>query len=172
MKNLIEVPQQLVYSCWEKYDRLDSDGQLRPDIIGRHHHYPTNVIWYNAEIEASDIAKLYIISTPDFDIISKNTWLIQQAAINYRNGIIDPEHLRRIESLLVKPGGFDPRIIAVSHDKDGPFTIIEGNHRAIILQDKNQLVGQTCFLGLHYNMQNFTRACKAYYFWNQQRSVR
>jgi hypothetical protein len=162
MKILIEVPEQSVYDYWALHDKRDNDSRLRPDITGSNLNYPQGITWYSAEIDDSDIEKLYVISTGDFKIISGGTWLVLQCALNYPRGIGEQHHLDRINRLLVKPGGFDPRIITVSNSADGPLTIIEGNHRAMIMQNRNILIGQYCFLGLHKDMRNYSHLRKAY----------
>ena len=159
MKVLNRTDESAMLAYWRDYERIPPERPVRPDIL--HADFPQDAVWYRAQIEARDILRLFMISVHDFGPISCNTWLLATAAQNYAQGFKDPDHTLRIQKLLARES-FDPRLIVVADSLDGPYTIIDGNHRAIILAERNQLIGQECFLGIHPRIRQFNHAGMAY----------
>ena len=162
MKIVSVTGEDAMLAHWRDCEGIPPERPVRPDIL--HDGFPRDARWYRAEIEHEDIAKIFMISVCDLGPISRDTWLLSTAARNYADGFTDDDHTLRIQKLLARPS-FDPRVIVVAHDLDGPYTIIDGNHRAIILLTRNQLVGQECFLGIHPRIRKFDHAGMAYRSW-------
>lgn len=155
MKILQDSTPDEMLAYWRSYEGIPVHTPVRTDILNS--TYPSGVTWKIAEILDVDIPSMFMISVHDFGPISRNTWRVSIAAEHYLNGFTDNDHLLRINKLLARPH-FDPRVIIVSNAIDGPYTIVDGNHRAVILQSRQQLVGQTCFLGIHPSIRSFNHA--------------
>jgi len=162
MKILSASDEGAMLSHWRCCEGRQNEDYIRKDII--HDDFPRDATWYIAEIEKADIPQMFLISVHDLGPISCNTWRLSVAAENYEDGFTDNDHSLRIQSLIEREH-FDPKVIVVSHDVTGPFTIIDGNHRAILLMTQNQFVGQECFLGIHPMMRKCDHAGKAYQNW-------
>ena len=64
--------------------------------------------------------------------------------------------------MLAWPARRTTRAIIVSDNENGPLTILDGNHRLVLLQHENALVGAPVYLGLHAAMGRFGRAVPSY----------
>ena len=159
MKILSKTHEQDMLDHWRACEGIPADTPVRHDIF--HDRFPRETTWHVAEIEAEDIDNLFMISVHDFGPISRQTWRVSVAAQNYLDGFTDNDHILRIRKLLDRDH-FDPRVIAVSHAANGPYTILDGNHRAIILHSRGELIEKTCFLGLHAGIRHFDHAGMAY----------
>lgn len=125
------VTEQQVFEDWRLYDGRPDTVPIRTDII--HARFPRDAEWHDAEIEAHDVANLFLISVGDLGPFSSNTWSLEVTAKNYSSGFHDPDHSIRFEKLLKRPMPFDTRLVVVSDTLSGPFTVIDGNHRAVLL---------------------------------------
>jgi hypothetical protein len=103
-----------------------------------------------------------LISVGDFGPFSRYTWLLGDTAQNYSAGFNDPDHSARFEKLLKRQTPFDTRLVIVSDSLGGPFTIIDGNHRAVLLLAQSRLVGTRVHLGVHPQIRQFDHAGMAY----------
>ena len=157
------VTEHQVFEDWRRYDGRPEAAAIRTDII--HARFPRDAEWHDAEIEASDVSKMFLISVGDFGPFSRNTWSLQVTAKNYSAGFHDPDHSIRFEKLLKKHPPFDTRLVLVSDLLSGPFTIIDGNHRAVLLLVQQRLVGTRIHLGLHPKIRQFDHAGMAYHHW-------
>jgi hypothetical protein len=158
------VPEHRVFEDWRLYDGRPETAPIRTDII--HAGFPREAEWHDAEIEALDVAKLFLISVVDFGPFSRNTWSLDVTAQNYSAGFYDPDHSVRFDKLLKRSTPFDTRLVVVSDTWSGPFTIIDGNHRAVLLLAQNQLVGTRVHLGIHPRIKQFDHAGMAYRLWH------
>jgi hypothetical protein len=136
----------------------------RSDIKGP---LPHDLVWYTADIEEGDIEHLHIISSSDWSDISQQTYLVEKVAGNLKNNFVNKDSLRiskDIQSKLLylrRGGTFDTRLVLVSDKISGPFTILEGNRRAVALLSLEILVGTKIYLGVsneikHYMWSNQT----------------
>ena len=116
--------------------------------------FPRDVRWFQATIESADIARLYLVNSGDLKTLSKDTQRLDVAAQHWLGGFRDNDHSLRLQR-IVDSGDFDPRTVLVASNPDGPFTILDGNHRATILQARSVLAGQRCFLGIHAQIGEF-----------------
>lgn len=159
------VPEHRVFEDWRLYDGRPETAPLRTDII--HPRFPRDAEWHDAEIEALDVPKPFLISVGDFGPFSRHTWSLEVTAQNYSCGFHDPDHSVRFDKLLKKHPPFDTRLVLVSDTLSGPFTIIDGNHRAVLLLVQNRLVGTRVHLGVHPRIRQFDHAGMAYRNWRQ-----
>ncbi len=92
----------------------------------------------------------------------RNTWKLETTAENYAGGFYDADHSLRFEKLLAKVPPFDTRLTLVSDAVAGPYTIIDGNHRAVLLLAQDRLIGAKVYLGVHPAISQFDHAGMAY----------
>jgi hypothetical protein len=154
------VSEQRVFEDWRLYDGRPKTAPIRTDII--HARFPRDAEWHDCEIEALDIPKLFLISVGDFGPFSRHTWSLEVTAKNYASGFFDSDHIARFEKLVKRQPPFDTRLVLVSDTLDGPYTIIDGNHRAVLLLVSNRLVGTMAHLGVHPKIRQFDHAGMTY----------
>jgi hypothetical protein len=102
------VSEHQVFEEWRRYDGRPETAMIRTDII--HSRFPRDADWHDAEIEAQDIAKLFLISVHDFGPFSRNTWSLPVTAQNYSDGFQDSDHSVRFEKLVNRQTPFDTRL--------------------------------------------------------------
>jgi len=90
---------------------------------------PLDVVWYQAEISEDDFKSLFVIAD--------NWWSKHYGSGSDKLSTISDEvNLRKdipyIKSLLENIDEIDPNLIIIGK-KNGPFTVIDGVHRAIAL---------------------------------------
>jgi hypothetical protein len=139
-KKVEKVPVQVIKWRWD----------IRGPLIDR-------LGWFLAEIEESDLEKIYIISSSDWIKITPSFKLLEAVA-NLEKEIDD----EKIENIKIKRSifqnnidGLDRRLFLVSPTVKGNFTIIEGNKRAVALQSIGRLVGTRIYLGISPLIENY-----------------
>jgi len=168
MKKIREVAEHEVLDYWRSLEKCPANIPLRTDILTS--CFPLNTAWFLAEIEKGDEANFFLLYVPDFGPLSKNKWKLFPAAEyfaeNFHAGTYDPLYpynTERMRSLLEWPDRIASRIIAVSDSwLNGPFTIIDGNHRAILLSHEKSFVGAHLYLGIHDAMKDYSWAKYSY----------
>ncbi len=135
-----------------------SESQAHADIWGR---LPADCCWLRAEIEADDVAQLLLIGSQDWFDTFGSYWL-QQAVVRYQAdcaaGLGDDvwqhhSHLQGLQrSFHQHPAHSRQPLVLAAADSSGPFMLLDGNHRAMVLLVQQQLVGHPCYLGLHARM--------------------
>lgn len=124
---------------------------LNRDVWSR---LPAGVCWFRCHIEAQDIDQLHVIGSEDWREVFGSYKLIDITSAFSEED--DPyQHNSRIGSLIkTLAGGAEIQpIIAVAASGDGPFLIIDGNHRAIAMNKLGLLAGQRCFVGFHQKIE-------------------
>ncbi|MBF0270646.1 MAG: hypothetical protein HQL98_01035 [Magnetococcales bacterium] len=114
---------------------------------------PAGVCWFRCRMEPADCDKLYVIGSQDWKLLFGSCRLPIVAA-DPCLGTDDYRHKSRIQSMkkaLAVGDSFEP-LILTAFSGEGPFVIIDGNHRAVALQQLGLLVGQTVFVGFHPRM--------------------
>lgn len=134
---------------------------LRTDIINE--NFPRDAKWYKAQIEEHDIKEMFLISVEDFRELSQGTWTLSSSCEKYSTDYYDKNHTPRFERLKEIKDTFDTQLILVSDTTSGPFTIIDGNHRAVLLQLERRLVGTNVFIGVHPKFREFDHAGMTYW---------
>jgi hypothetical protein len=144
-----------------------TDPDFRGDIRGP---LPTDLKWYLAEVEKTDIDSMYILSSGNWDIISNGTFRVKDVVRGFELGLEDRGSAKIINDIrdkiafLESGNVLDSKLIAVTHDDAlcGPFTLIEGNHRSIAFTYLETLVGSTIYIGVSSLIRDYSWACKSY----------
>ncbi|MEM7361192.1 MAG: hypothetical protein AAF431_19045 [Pseudomonadota bacterium] len=131
--------------------------------------FPYAVTWCLALIESSDIESIFLISIDDFGPASDQSWRLEQAAARLsQQPLPDDQHARKVGALS-RAGFEDFSPVLVSTSLNGPFTIIDGNHRMIVRQQQGQVPGTECCLALHEGFAKYTYATQANNWQRQNR---
>jgi hypothetical protein len=167
VNNLIPVEPPEVFGHWRALERCPEPAPLRPDILNS--TYPWVTPWFQATLDEFDLPRLFLLPVHDFGPFSQMTWQLPGAAEYYARhfdaGTYDPEHpynASKIQRLLEWPGRHESRLIIVSGSRAGPLTILDGNHRAILLAHENRLIGAIVYVGLHPAIREFSWAQYSY----------
>ena len=162
--------QSKVWDHWFRIENLDRYSTLtrstleseinnwRSDIKSP---LPRDIAWYEAEVEEGDINLLYIISSDDWSDISKKSFLVTTVSgflhsIHTNNDSIRiAENIREKIRFLESGGSFDTKFIGVSENYTSPFTLLEGNRRAVALCRLNRLVGVRIYLGISQAIKSY-----------------
>ena len=169
MKIIKPVSQQEVFEHWVIVENLNSISD-RDDIITPLLQY--QVSWYAAVIEKQDLDKIFNISSDDWrvDGLCTPNFKLATAAMNVDpNKInIDPDSAEKHQNILEKeslfsnqPGFLDTRLFLVAPNIAGPFTLIEGNKRAVALCRLEQLEQKEVYLGLSASFINYKWATQS-----------
>lgn len=127
--------------------------------------------WYLATIEEKDLERLNIISSEDWvtdmQLIQKTDYRLSIASKNlnsekdYKNEETS-DRLKKIQDMIsfLNGGGvFKNKLIIAGTNLDGPFTVIDGNHRSVALYHSKKFVGITVYYYM-YPANN-------YYHWSR-----
>lgn len=118
---------------------------------------PDDTEWWACELRGQDLARLFAINYPAWEIYSGWTGRLAQVAAALRDGphptVDDPqirdglgairEHVRGIYGALTS-GKTMGSLVLLGRQAEGPFTVIEGNKRAAALAWRHCLEGVTC----------------------------
>jgi len=121
---------------------------------------PDDIRWYEAEIQLSDIDKLFIISSDDWRTIT-DSFRVNNTADALDSGMQDDKitKINRYRACFEKTLNSNyRRLIIVSPSFEGNFTILEGNKRAVALRSINQLRGTPVFLGVSSGIEHYVWA--------------
>lgn len=170
MKLLEQVEQALAWDHWFKIEKEDRYHSLSGDALQAEidkwrsdikSPLPNDLQWYKAEIEEGDLNHIYMISSGDWSEISNKTFLALNVSENLNaqtqndNTIRISKDIKQKISFLENGGCFDTKFVAVSHNNQGPFTLIEGNRRAVALIWLNNLIGTRIFLGISKQVKSY-----------------
>ncbi|MBF0440175.1 MAG: polysaccharide deacetylase family protein [Magnetococcales bacterium] len=122
---------------------------------------PTGVNWFICRIDAQDIDRMYLFGTYDWkQAFATGSYHMRTIAADpcqeSEEESDDFRHkfrINEIRKMYASGLRFEP-IILTACSMEGPFVIIDGNHRAIAMQQLGMLVGQTVFIGLHDKMES------------------
>jgi len=153
MKIIKTVSQSEVFDHWGRVERINIAQGARSDIIS-----PllscSNLKWHLADLEKSDLASLYIISSDDWrnEGLCVPDFRLLTVVENYNQSKKQSGKFKNIKAkediLNTNPDVLDTRLILVSDDKAEAYTLIEGNKRAIALAAIGRLVGLEVYLGI------------------------
>ena len=119
-------------------------------------HLPSNILWYLCEFQQCDIDRLFVISSDDWAGISEGSFKVTDVARRLTDLQSSDEETKRIAQDIVNKiayiesgGPLDTLLIAITDSPSlyGPFTLIEGNKRAVAFAHRNTLVGCSFFVG-------------------------
>jgi hypothetical protein len=127
---------------------------------------PDDIIWFEGEIREEDIEKMYVLPVIYWYLDSGKTFkltdipdsLKKGRGVQTQEGPILIDHFDRIEKISTADYSDFGKLILASSSEDGPYTIIDGTHRAVLLYKINRLVSQKVFLGTSSKM---TRCVKS-----------
>lgn len=142
------IEWEQVFSSWR--GPVPAEAAPNADVWGA---LPPGVAWFECEIETCDLARLFVIGSPDWQETFGTHALAGIATSPLLND--DRYHHRErilgIASACARGRIYSPPIIT-AHSGHGPFVIIDGNHRAVALQRLGLLLGQRVYLGCHPQM--------------------
>lgn len=150
MKIVKKVNQDEVWNHWKIVEGFTTDD-FRSDI---RNPLPNDLDWVLAIVQKEDIDSLFIISSDDWkqERLCEPDFKLTTAIANYSNTRSSNgkyNDIRTKELLLSSDQKtLDTKLILVSPNKEGPFTIIEGNKRAIALGKLQKIVGLEFFFGI------------------------
>ena len=165
MKLVAEVDQGEVFSHWEKVEKITITQRI--DIVFPLITY-TSLKWYKATIDDEDISKIYIISSDDWrvDGLCQKDFKLTSAIAAYKQNTkssgkyADIQKKQQIYESDIN--GLDTKLVIVSPNQIGPFTIIEGNKRSVALLSANKFIGLNIYLGLSPYIRNYVWARYSY----------
>ncbi len=162
LKNPID--QVTVYNHWRQVEGSEKFS-YRGDIINPLCEMK-DLQWHEAELENTDLTNLYNISsddwkdagicTPDFKVSTSAKNIIPTG------NEIHLDINKKIEILKTGVPIFDTKLFIVADSIDGPFTIIEGNKRAVALCLLNLIQNLKVFLGISSSMSGYVWSRHSY----------
>ncbi|MBU0978219.1 hypothetical protein KKF92_00090 [Patescibacteria group bacterium] len=160
MKLIRPTNQNEVFNHWGKVENIDISQGDRSDIVSPLLSY-ADLQWNLFRLEDGDLSNIYIISSDDWkdDGVCVPDFKLMTAIKNYRDSM---ESQGKFADIAVKEqvfksnsGILDTKLIIVSVDQDGPFTLIEGNKRSIALGNLGKLAGLEVYLGSSPAIKNY-----------------
>lgn len=147
----------------------DRDNALRRALLFLRHRplwaqLPADTEWYEVALEQEDLANILVFPRAQWARLTGRDFHIERAIrrLRSRAGKADESFRARIATLqreLVR-GGSDPFgcVLLLASDQNGPFTILDGNHRlvAAALEPPLQVERLRFYLGISPRM---TRCC-------------
>jgi hypothetical protein len=177
MQIIRPVEKQDVWEHWYRTENQSKSDVLDKNILRKEieswrgdikANLPTDLKWYMAVLEESDIHKLFLISSEDWELVSEKTYLVSTVSKNIECSYHDVDSIRIIYDIkkkisFLKGGGkIDTRLIIVSDELSGPYTTLEGNKRSVALYNLQRIVGTEVHLGLSNNIKNYNFAHYTY----------
>jgi hypothetical protein len=118
---------------------------------------PDKINWYKGSLEESDLDNLYILAIWDWFLDTGKTFRLSlipsnlssshgHRVSNFPAGAAD--HKSKIEEMAQSMSGNFGDIVAIGSSKTGPYTIIDGTHRASLLTMSGGLIGTLVYLGV------------------------
>jgi len=166
MKFLHDVKQSEVFDHWRKVENIKEPlcKSYRRDIISPLIKYG-DVKWGLFEIEEEDIDLIYQISSDDWsrEGLCIPNFKLSTVVKNYVEKQFSGEKFQNIKEkekiYSLDIDALDSRFILVSSSFGGPFTILEGNKRAVALGKLDKIIGLNAYLGLSEKIEG--------YFWTR-----
>ncbi|HUC88128.1 MAG TPA: hypothetical protein VMR95_03190 [Candidatus Binatia bacterium] len=111
---------------------------------------PVDTVWQIGELERNEFKNLLVIRERGWVLTFGNSRKVQDVAIAVSNGVQEQGgvNIPLIQDIKKSIGThpFKERIILISTGEVGPYTIIEGNHRAVAYQQKSLEIGSEKYL--------------------------
>ena len=132
-----------VFPCWQR----SANAAARPnsDVWGP---LPGDIRWFSATLEEQDIPVLYMIGSQDLRDTFR-TYKVNEVGLDM-TGIDPHSHRVRVRAIAVniRQGLRLERPIIVADSDQGPFVVIDGNHRCLAYRTIGRLSGVGVYLGL------------------------
>ena len=157
MKIIKKVSQDDVLNHWKSVEGFTTDD-FRSDIRDP---LPTDLDWALAVVEESDVDLLFVISSDDWrkeGLCIPNFKLATVVANYSRTSSPDGKYADiRVKEMLFASDlkALDTKLFLVAPSINGPFTLIEGNKRAIALSKLGKLVGLETFCGISPEIKGY-----------------
>jgi len=141
-----------VFPCWRR--SAGNAPSPNSDVWGP---LPPVMRWYEAKIQPEDISSLYLIGSGDL-LETFGSYRLTRIGKEF-DGSDKHNHQIRVRSLVgyVRSAGFLERPILVSESSNGPFVIIDGNHRSLAYYACDRLPGLDVYLGMSANLLSMYR---------------
>ena len=160
MRIVKDVKQDEVWNHWKTVEGFTTDD-FRSDI---RNPLPADLSWFLAKLEEEDISSLFIIPSDDWkqERVCDPNFKLTTAIKNYSNTPSSNGKygdIRAKETVLSSNSNMlDTKLILVSESKVGPFTILEGNKRAIALGQLGKMIGLEIFCGISPRIKDYVWA--------------
>lgn len=142
------VQWETVFHGW----RRQAGGSLCPneDIWGV---LPHGTCWLSATVEEKDVPRLFVIGSGDWKS-TFGTYNVCKIAEQCCGDDVY-KHQPRIDAIGAEAaaGKTYERIAMVSNSGDGPFVVLDGNHRAVAFTRVKMIIGMKVYVGLHPKMR-------------------
>lgn len=157
MRTLRECSSKAVLNHWEQ---VDSSKSCPHATLWRKRIWaplPTNIRWYEAEIEKKDLERVFIISSDEWSCFSRSFRLtdVAREISKHPDSNIARTIFDLIERFRKGSDNFDKKLTIVSPSLNGDFTVIDGNKRLIALHSVDALAGSTVYLGISTMITNY-----------------
>lgn len=166
MKIIRQASQSEVISHWEKVEKITIPPH-RVDIVLPLTAYG-DLQWHLGKVEDPDIDNIYICSSDDWsaDGLCIPDFRVKTAIDNYNKSDKDTGKFADIKAkeknFANDISGLDTRLIMVSDNSKGPFTLIEGCKRSVALGNLHKLAGLEIYLGVSPSIKNYIWARHMY----------
>lgn len=141
----------------ENMKRLELLRYVRKPMIDP---IPIDTKWYVISFKKDDLDRTFIVPSDDWLPLTDNSYQILQAIKNAESNIDHAQKIRDVKNSIDKTS-VGRNLILVASSLESPFTVIEGNHRAVAfaskaLEDetKDTIVAEV-FLGISPQMENY-----------------
>lgn len=146
---------------------VDKDNQLRKKLLWIYrspllNQLPRNIEWHIVEIDVSEFSRLLVIRENGWEKTfgNKKTLIDAARSMVSRQALDHGVDFEKVQNIKQSIGDhdFSEKLICISTDMNEPFTIIEGNHRALAFQLKKeetqekQHIPKQIILGTSVNM--------------------
>lgn len=164
MEILNRVKQDEVFKHWIKVENLSTILD-RKDIVAPLIEM-MDLQWYNARVEEIDLPCIFNISSDDWrtDGICVADFRVTTAASNVHEygGAKHEDILNKQKIFCNQNHLLDTKFFLVADGIEGPFTLIEGNRRAVALCRLNKLIASEAFVGVSPSIKNYVWARYTY----------
>lgn len=139
--------EEHVLAAWRRSSQRTSPNA---DVWGR---LPPGVCWFEARMTDGDVGNMLLIGSEDWVEVFGSYRLDEVSRAGYADDDIygHKARVRNIRAAMEQGRQMEP-LVLVADSATGPFVIIDGNHRAISLQQLGRLAGHPCFVGFHHRM--------------------
>ncbi len=132
-------------SDWKQnYARKELLWKWRYPLLGQ---LPQQIEWYLIELDLEEFENLLVIRENGWDKtfgLGKN---LEEVALAVQNDVEDSwgVNFKQIKDIKNNIGkyAFKEKIILISSNEEAPYTILEGNHRAVAFELKKVEIGET-----------------------------
>jgi hypothetical protein len=132
---------------------------------------PVTTEWFDANLEARDIDRLFVLSIGSFCSMSRDTLRLTSAIKHAKETFFVGKPFSgcdeaRLRHILEYEKRHESYLVLVCTTLDGPFTILDGTHRSIIFGHENKLVGARVHVGCHPDMDKYGWHLMTHKFWS------